>query len=59
MLLERAITGIGARSSCAIYPLNNIKRDIMKISDDCLNTTNPSPASINYYGPKGTSPNIG
>ena len=31
VLLERAITGIGARSPCAIYPLNNIKRDIMPI----------------------------
>ena len=32
VLLERAITGIGALSPCAIYPLNNIKRDIMWIS---------------------------
>ena len=28
VLLERAITGIGARSPCAIYPLNKIKRDM-------------------------------
>ena len=31
VLLERAITVIGALSPCAIYPLNNVKRDIMQI----------------------------
>ena len=30
VLLERAITVIGALSPCAIYPLNNVKRDIME-----------------------------
>ena len=31
VLLERAITGISARSPCAICPLNNIRRNIMRI----------------------------
>ena len=31
VLRERAITVIGALSPCAIYPRNNVKRDIMHL----------------------------
>ena len=33
VLRERAITVIGALSPCAIYPRNNVKRDIMEINE--------------------------
>ena len=40
VLLERAITVIGALSPCAIYPLNNVKRDIMTVNDPpCVKST--------------------
>ena len=35
VLRERAITVIGALSRCAIYPRNNVKRDIIGIRTKC------------------------
>ena len=51
VLRERAITVIGALSRCAIYPRNNVKRDIIGIRTKCGTSNNEGNWKGGWSGP--------